>query len=275
MIKIGKQESSGANLRLVSAIRREKKVRHRLSAGLEPGQKPNPAATREMLDRYFEGPDKEEKKPAQYSLLVSLVTLLVAFYIVFPVGIELIDLQKKQEEVYIPAGGYSAPPRPRKQEQRVEVKEEQIPQLYPEVEDLNMLVDEPEQENLSEDWENLEVYGDIESVDFGLGGSGGGPILNAGAGGDVPEPELIYRVEPEYPDAARRSRVDGFVLLQAIINKKGDVVDIKVLQTPPERYGFAEKAKEAVAQWKFKPAIYKGKPVSVRIRFSVEFNLVY
>lgn len=271
---IRNKQKSGANLRLISRRKAEKEKRI-FAAALTNEDNLDRTAIRKQLQRYFAGDVEEDKKPTQYATLISLLVLFIAFYIVWPSFLEHIDISKKDDEIYVPAGGYSAAPPPTpKQEVKKELLEEMIPQLYPEIKDVTLVIDQ-EQEEITEDWENLQVTGDVATIEFGLGGSGGGPVYDAGAGGDVPEPELIHRVEPEYPEPARRARVDGFVLMQAIVNKKGDVVDIKILQTPPARYGFAEKARKAVSQWKFKPSIYKGKPVSVRIRFSVEFNLVY
>lgn len=272
---IGNKETSGANLRLIGRAGKERKKRI-FNAALHKGESVDRGATRNMLQHYFDGTDEEEKKPTQYSLLTALIVVLISFYIVWPQFLNVIDISKDKDEIYIPAGGWSAPPQTRvKKERVVETKKEEIPQLYPEIEDLPKLEEEEVEIETDSEWAQLDVQGDIGNVEFGLGGSGGGPVLDAGAGGLVPEPELLFRVEPDYPEPARRSRVDGFVLLQAIVNQKGDVIDVKVLQTPPARFGFAEKAIEAVTQWKFKPSMYKGKPVSVRIRFSVEFNLVY
>ena len=268
---IGKGEKSGANLRLLTRSKRNKKRRELKSGALLDQPKTNMA-----LNLLSHEHDQEEKKPAQYSLLITLAIVFVALYVVFPTFVKNFELEKKEDIIHVPAGGYpvKAQRKQSKQVKRIR-KKEVIPQLFPEVQDVEMLVEDDVQEDTSDDWASLDIDGQVDGFDFGNGGSGGGPILNAGEGGDVPKPELIYRVEPEYPDAARTARIDGFVLLQATINEKGDVVNIKVLSTPQARYGFSEKAIQAVSQWKFKPSIYKGKPVSVRIKFSVEFNLVY
>lgn len=98
-------------------------------------------------------------------------------------------------------------------------------------------------------------------------------IYYAGPGG-LPEPELIKRVEPDYPEVARKLRINGYVLLEAVIDEQGFVESVKLLQTPPKRFGFGEAAIKAVKQWEFEPTTVNGEPVKVRIRFSVEFNMV-
>jgi protein TonB len=228
-----------------------------------------------MLDEYFRGETEEEKKPTRYSMLIALVIVFLSFYIVFPAFVEPIDISKKDDEVYIAAGGSAAPPPSSNREQKKVVKKELIPNLYPEIDNIELDIEDDVEVSTAGDWDQLSIDGRVGGVDFGTGEGGVGPYIKAGPGGKVPQPELIYRVEPEYPEAARRSRVDGFVLLQAIVNQKGNVVDVKVLQAPAAKYGFAEKAIEAVTQWRFKPSYYKGKPVAVQIKFSVEFNLLY
>lgn len=268
---IGRGEKSGANLKLISRSKNNKKKRI-----LKSGAVLDQPKTSIVLSLLSHDLDQEETKPAKISLLISCITVFFALYVVFPTFVKQFELLKKEEIIHVPAGGYPVKQQQRQTKQvKKVVKKEFIPQLFPEIEDVEMLVEDEVEEDTSSDWSSLDVKGTVDGYDFGNGGSGGGPILNAGEGGDVPKPELIYRVEPDYPDAARTARIDGFVLLQATINQNGDVVNIKVLSTPQARYGFSEKAIEAVSKWKFKPSIYRGKPVSVRIKFSVEFNLVY
>lgn len=220
--------------------------------------------------------DKEDKKPAQYSLLASIMLFFFSLYVVFPTFVKTFELTQKEEVIHVPAGGYPVKEsrKHRRQPEKI-IKREVIPQLYPEIIDVEVETEEEIYEDASSDWSALDIDGSVEGYDFGNGGYGGGPIVNAGEGGDVPYPELIRRVEADYPDAGRKARIDGFVLLQAIINEQGDVVNIKVLSAPAAKYGFREKAIEAVSQWKYKPSIHKGHPVCVRVQFSVDFDLLY
>ena len=50
-------------------------------------------------------------------------------------------------------------------------------------------------------------------------------------GGDVKAPQLTNRVEPSYPEAARKARMEGVVILEAIITANGNVEDVKVLKS--------------------------------------------
>jgi TonB family protein len=270
-----RKNNSGPKIRLISQFRRKKAPRLTASSAVNVESADNTTIT-EMLDEYFKGEQAEDKRPTKYSLLMALALVFLSFYIVFPAFIDPLDISKKDQEVYIAAGGSAAPPPSRKKEQKRVVRKELIPNLYPELDTIELTIEDDVAEVSSEgDWDQISVDGRVGGVDFGTGEGGVGPYIKAGPGGKVPQPELVYRVEPIYPEAARRERADGFVLLQAIVNQKGNVVDVKVLQAPPARYGFAEKAIEAVTQWRFKPSYYKGNPVAVQIKFSVDFSLLY
>jgi TonB family protein len=90
-------------------------------------------------------------------------------------------------------------------------------------------------------------------------------------GGDVKAPVLINRVEPIYPEEARRARIMGIVIVQAIITRDGVVKNVEVLKPLP--YGLDQAAVDAVKQWTFKPATLDGKPVDVIFNLTVNFML--
>lgn len=100
-----------------------------------------------------------------------------------------------------------------------------------------------------------------------------GPLL-AGVG-DVTNPILIpeSKIEPEYPELARVARLEGNVILQAIIHDDGTVGSVEVLRCNRPNMGFEDSAIEAVAQWRYKPALQNGKPVEVYFTVFVEFKL--
>lgn len=87
-------------------------------------------------------------------------------------------------------------------------------------------------------------------------------------------PELLVRIEPEDLDFHVRFPIEEDVWLDVEVlytGKVGNVEVAKSLMSGPG--GYDEAAKTAVKQWKFKPAEYKGKPVSVRVYFPVTFTL--
>ncbi len=95
-------------------------------------------------------------------------------------------------------------------------------------------------------------------------GSGGG--IGGGAyriGGGVSPPSILYKVEPEYSEEARKAKFQGTVLLFVVVDEKGMPRDIKILR--PLGLGLDQKAVEAVEKWKFSPRA-DGKPGGSRRR---------
>ena len=90
-------------------------------------------------------------------------------------------------------------------------------------------------------------------------------------GGEVTPPVVVSRVAPEYTETARRARVNGIVILEAVIDRQGNVVDTRVLKGLP--MGLDRAATDAVSQWKFRPATRHGEPVDVYFILTVNFRV--
>lgn len=90
-------------------------------------------------------------------------------------------------------------------------------------------------------------------------------------GDQVTRPEKIAGVPPVYTEEARKAGVTGVVILEAIIDERGDVVNIRVLKGLPK--GLDQAALDAVETWKFKPATLEGKPVKVYYTLTVNFTM--
>jgi periplasmic protein TonB len=90
-------------------------------------------------------------------------------------------------------------------------------------------------------------------------------------GGDVKAPQAIRRTEPKYTDTARKAHLAGVVVVEAIIDKNGNVDRVKVLKGLD--LGLTEQAVEAVKQWKFRPGTLNGEPVDVIFNLTVNFTL--
>ena len=84
-------------------------------------------------------------------------------------------------------------------------------------------------------------------------------------------PEKISAPQPQYSEIARKARIQGVVIVQAIIDKQGNVTNVKVLKGLP--MGLEEAAVDAIKQWKFKPAMLNGRPVTVYYNLTVNFKL--
>lgn len=88
--------------------------------------------------------------------------------------------------------------------------------------------------------------------------------------GGVRPPERITFVKPEYPEVARKSRVEGKVILELVVGRTGDVEEVKVLRSDPL---FDQAAVDAVVRWKYRPALQGGRAVKVYLTVVVEFDL--
>ena len=99
-------------------------------------------------------------------------------------------------------------------------------------------------------------------------GMGGEPLR---VGGDVKAPVLTSRIEPQYPEAARKARMEGVVILEAIITADGNVEDVRVLKSVNPLLDAS--AVRAVQQWKYKPATLNGRAVRVYLTVTVTFRL--
>lgn len=89
-------------------------------------------------------------------------------------------------------------------------------------------------------------------------------------GGNVQESKLIRKVEPVYPELAKRARVSGVVVLQVTVDEEGNVTEMRVLKGHPLLNDAAE---QAVRQWKYSPTLLNGEPVPVIATVTVIFNL--
>jgi periplasmic protein TonB len=81
---------------------------------------------------------------------------------------------------------------------------------------------------------------------------------------------LIQQVKPQYPAPARTARVEGRVLLQAVIGKDGSVQNLHVISGHPLLVGAAI---DAVKQWRYKPYYLNAEPVEVETQIVVNFVL--
>ena len=94
------------------------------------------------------------------------------------------------------------------------------------------------------------------------------PIVHVG--GDIKPPRKVVDVAPAYPPLARAARVEGLVILEAVIAEDGSVRDVRLLRSVPL---LDAAAVEAVRQWRFTPTLLNGQPVPVVMTITVAFTL--
>jgi len=127
----------------------------------------------------------------------------------------------------------------------------------------------------------------VLDLDFGLGSEGGDFSLDfdiASAAGaalaktvfDLDEidrdPVAIVKNPPIYPIRAKMRRIEGDVVLQFVVDEKGAVRELSVVESSPPGV-FDSAALRTVARWRFKPGIKDERPVAVRVQQKLKFRL--
>ncbi len=96
------------------------------------------------------------------------------------------------------------------------------------------------------------------------------PVKRIRVASRVVEANLIHDVPPQYPPEAGRARIEGTVVLLAVIGTDGSVKDVRVENGLPI---LAQAAIDAVKQWRYKPYMVDGEPVEVDSRITINFTL--
>lgn len=81
---------------------------------------------------------------------------------------------------------------------------------------------------------------------------------------------LIHRVEPKYPLIAQQARIEGAVVLSAVISRQGTIENLQLISGHPM---LVQSALAAVAQWQYRPYLLSGEPVEVETTITVTFKL--
>jgi TonB family protein len=105
----------------------------------------------------------------------------------------------------------------------------------------------------------------------GQGGGTGGGVYRPGNG--VESPQLLREVTPKYTAEAMRAKVQGIVLIQAVVLPDGTVGDVTVLRSLDRNFGLDEEAIKAAKQWRFRPGSRFGEPVAVLVTIELSFTL--
>jgi len=104
----------------------------------------------------------------------------------------------------------------------------------------------------------------------GEGGNIGGGVYRVGGG--VSAPTILFKVEPEYSEEARKAKFQGTVVLSIVIDEQGLPRSFRVIK--PLGLGLDEKAIEAVQKWRFRPGRKGDQAVAVQATIEVNFRLL-
>src|SRR5262249_14382852 len=108
-------------------------------------------------------------------------------------------------------------------------------------------------------------------LNSGLGSAGGNaPKVPVPVGGEVHSAQLVSSVPPVYPTLAKTQRLSGDVKIDALIDEDGRVTGMKVISGPVMLH---QAAMDALRQWRYKPAMLNGSPVSMHLMVTIQFRL--
>ena len=232
---------------------------------------PDPASNSELpitTAELLAAEETQDRKFTRWALGIAIILHVVIFAIQWPsFASGLSDAKEKKSKIYVVKQvKFKQPPR-REMQQIPKPKTQKVPIPDP-------TPDEPEPIRDEEPKDDIDFIPDDNLVlgvpDAPPPPEPDGPVRFV-VGGNITEPVKISGPTPVYPEAARRARIQGVVVLECTIGKDGNVQNVKVLRGLP--LGLTETAVEAVQKWRFQPSTLNGKPVEVLYILTVRFNL--
>jgi len=222
---------------------------------------PAPDPKKASVDAMFL--EEHDNKPLKVALLIAIFLHLILFWWNIWPDFSAKAIAKEEKKIVLVKRFIPKKPPPQKKEiKKMKSKKVPIPDPTP---------DEPEP--IVEP--DLEPEPELEMDDDFIIGIPEGPPVPDGpvrAGFGATTPVVIHRVDPVYPELARRAKVQGTVILEAIIKRDGTVGDIKVLRSLG-KLGCDEAAVAALKQWRFQPGEMNGHPVDVIMTLTIKFVL--
>jgi TonB family protein len=207
---------------------------------------------------------EEDKKGMRWAVGAAVVLHIIFFLVQLPELVAEVG-EKKKQKVYVVQQVRFKPPPPKQQQEIPKPRSKKVPIPDP-------TPDEPEPIRLEEE---IEPEIDLPDTDIVFGiPEGPPPVEPTGpirVGGDVKAPDKIYSPSPQYTEIARKARITGVVIVEAIIDKQGNVTNVKILKGLP--MGLDQAAVDAVKRWRFEPATLNGKPVAVIYNLTINFQL--
>jgi protein TonB len=207
----------------------------------------------------------EDRRTMRWAIAFAVIIHLIILVIHLPELTSAAQPDADKQKVYVVQQVRFRPPPPQKQQEIPKPKAKKVPIPDP-TPDEPEPIRTPEEIRPEIDLPETDIIFDIPE-----GPPPSEPEGPIHVGGDVAAPIKINAPQPQYTEIARKARIQGVVIVQAIINKQGNVTDVKVLKGLP--MGLDQSAVEAIRKWKFEPATLNGKPVDVYYNLTVNFTL--
>jgi TonB family protein len=86
-------------------------------------------------------------------------------------------------------------------------------------------------------------------------------------------PKVVSRVKPQYTPEAMEAKIEGTLIMKAVVRTDGTPGDIEITKSLDTQYGLDQQAVAALSQWRFEPGLKDGNPVPVRVTVEMRFTL--
>lgn|GEM_PF-2598845 len=206
----------------------------------------------------------QERRSMEWKVFWSILIQMVFLYIPFPkMAISNKLMETKISAIDIARIKPPTPPEEQKKEEEKKVEKKKV---------LAKIVPQAPNEEIQAvtmDDEEIELVYDADEIPIEAPDAPTDAPLRVG--GDVKAPIIKKKVDPTYPEIARRTRIEGMVILEAIITKSGKVTEVKVIKSLNSFCD--EAAMEAVKQWEFEPGTQNDIPVDVIMNLTVIFQI--
>lgn len=208
---------------------------------------------------------EEDTKTLRWAFGIALAFHAIFLFIHLPKMTHMKPPEPEKKKVYVVQQVRFKPPPPKQKQELPKPKKKKVPIPDP-------TPDEPEPIRPPEEIKpEIDVPDTDVIFDIPEGPPPDEPEGPIQVGGDVKAPVKVHAPQPKYTELARKARIQGIVIVQAVINKQGEVTDAKVLKGLP--MGLDQEALNAIRSWKFEPATLNGKPVDVYYNLTVNFTL--
>ena len=212
--------------------------------------------------------EDESPRLFRWGLAAALTLHVVAFVWVFPSWEREITTTRSAQKVFVLQQVRFQPPKPQQApaQPKRKVRKVPIPDPTPDLPEPIMREDykAPEPQIASVDIGDFAEIPEAPSIP-------GIPGLREMSSDLIP-PRKLYAPQPAYTEEARQARVQGMVLIRAIVDALGNVTNPRILKGLPS--GLADSAVDTVLTWRYEPAMTRaGEPVAVYYNFTINFAL--